>query len=103
MLLRLCPKNVIYRLDAKYWWSEQDALAVSQHPRATPEYQFLGHEDNSLRRITYFGQEQSEYDVVLVIMESLNWTDIRYLGGDPMLMPALNCLAEQDVRMDRCF
>ena len=67
------------------------------------EYQFLGHEDNSLRRITYFGQEQSEYDVVLVIMESLNWTDIRYLGGDPMLMPALNCLAEQDVRMDRCF
>lgn len=82
---------------------EDEALTMARDLLARPEDQFLGQADNPLRRITDTGRPQQNYNVVLVMMESLNWAYVGALGGEPDLTPNLNALANEGVLMDHCF
>lgn len=59
--------------------------------------------DNPLRRTTDTGRPRRDYNVVLVVLESLSWHYIGAMGGDPSYTPNLDRLIEQGVFMDECF
>ncbi len=82
---------------------EDEALATSVRLLATPRDQLLGDPANPLRRITDTGRPQQNYNVVLVMLESMSWPYIGALGGEPDLTPNLNRLAEEGLLFDHCF
>ena len=65
--------------------------------------EFVNDPANPLRRITHTGREQKDYNVVLVIMESLSWHYISEMGGEKNLTPNLDAIIADGVLMDRCF
>ncbi len=76
-------------------------LAIGQILRSND--QSLSDPDNPLRRVTETGRERRDYNVVLVVMESMSWHYIGALGGEPDYTPNLNQLAAQGILMERCF
>jgi phosphoglycerol transferase MdoB-like AlkP superfamily enzyme len=82
---------------------EDDALRRAAELIVRPDDKPLGDADNPLRRVTDSERPQQNYNVVLVVLESLSWQYIGALGGDARLTPNLNKLIENGVSMDRCF
>lgn len=82
---------------------DEEAFALTRELLARPEDRFLNQPDNPLRRVTDTGRPQQTYNVVLVMMESLNWAYVGALGGEPDLTPNLNALADEGILMDHCF
>ena len=82
---------------------EDEAFSLSGKLLGQPQDRFLGHDDNPLRRVTDTSRPQQDYNVVLVVLESINWPYVGAMGGDPTLMPELDALAEEGVLMDHCF
>jgi len=58
---------------------------------------------NPLRRITDPGQARNDYNVVLVVLESLSWHYIGAMGGVPSYTPNLDKLIPQGLFMEECF
>ncbi|MEN8261683.1 MAG: LTA synthase family protein, partial [Pseudomonadota bacterium] len=83
--------------------SAEKALKITREVLAGPRDRFLNDPANPLRRITDSGIRQDNYNVVLVILESLSWPYIGAMGGDPDLTPNLSAIAEQGFLFDRCF
>lgn len=82
---------------------EREAWDLTRQMLAAPGDQFTGDTDNPLRRVTDTGRPQRDYNVVLVVLESMHWAYVGAMGGDPALMPNLSALAERGVLMDHCF
>ena len=83
--------------------SEEDAFAEAARVFVRPSDTLTGDPANPLRRITDTGRPRNDYNVVVVIMESLSWQYIGAMGGDSRLSPELDQLAAHGVLMDRCF
>ena len=83
--------------------SEEDALGKTVELLARPEDRFCNDPENPLRRITDTGRPRKNYNVVLVVMESLSWPYVGPMGGDERLTPELNAMIAEGVFMDRCF
>jgi len=79
------------------------AAELARKTVAGPGETFLDDPDNPLRRMVHTGRPREDYNVVLVILESMSWHYIAALGGQPGLTPNLNALAERGVLFDRCF
>ena len=58
---------------------------------------------NPLRRITDSGRPRQDFNVVLVVLESLSWHYIGAMGGSPSYTPNLDKLIEDGLFMDECF
>ncbi len=58
---------------------------------------------NPLRRITNTGRPRNDYNVVLVVLESLSWHYIGAMGASPDYTPNFNKLISQGLFMDECF
>jgi phosphoglycerol transferase MdoB-like AlkP superfamily enzyme len=82
---------------------ENEAFALTCCQLARPEDRFLGDANNPLRRITEGARPQKDYNVVLVVLESLSWRYVGAFGGDPTLTPTLNALSRDGIVMDHCF
>jgi len=82
---------------------EEEALAKAVELLARPEDRFCNDPDNPLRRITDTGRPRKDYNVVVVVLESLSWPYVGPMGGDERLTPTLNALMVEGVLMDRCF
>jgi phosphoglycerol transferase MdoB-like AlkP superfamily enzyme len=82
---------------------DDEALATSVRLLVRPEDQLLGDPDNPLRRITDTKRPQKNYNVVLVLLESMSWPYVGALGGEPDLTPTLNALAGEGLLFERCF
>ena len=63
----------------------------------------LNDPNNPLRRITDTGIPVNNYNVVLVVMESMGWQYIGAMGGEKELTPNLNRLAKEGFLFDHCF
>lgn len=81
----------------------EEALRITRNIFKLSPDRFFGDPDNPLRRVTYNGQEEKQYNVVLVILESLSWPYIGAMGGSPDLTPNLSAIANQGWLFDRCF
>ena len=68
-----------------------------------PGDQFLDDPDNPLLRLTDTGRPRRDYNVVLVVLESLHWAYVGATGGDARLSPNLDRIAREGVLLDRCF
>lgn len=82
---------------------EDEAFALVRQTLEQPEDRSLSDPDNPLRRITATGKALQNYNVVLVILESLGWHYVGTMGGDPRLTPNLDALANHGLLMDHCF
>jgi phosphoglycerol transferase MdoB-like AlkP superfamily enzyme len=58
---------------------------------------------NPLRRISDSGQPRHDYNVVLVVLESLSWQYIGAMGGVPSYTPNFDKLIAQGLFMEECF
>jgi len=83
--------------------NEDEALRLAKDLIARPQDRFLDDLDNPLRRITDTGRPRRDYNVVLVVLESMAWPYIGALDGDQRLMPNLSAIAESGILMDHCF
>lgn len=79
------------------------AFARSRALLGQPGDEFLNEPENPLRRTTTTGRPRRDYNVVLIVLESISWHYVEALGGDARLMPNLSRLAEEGVLMDHCF
>lgn len=68
-----------------------------------PGDRFCQSPSNPLHRITDTGQPRQDYNVVLVVLESLSWHYIGAMGGAPSYTPNLDKLIPQGLFMDECF
>jgi len=75
------------------------ARALIFEPDATP----TGGPDEPMRRRVDSGRPRRDYNVVLIVMESMSWHYLGALGGDARLSPNFDRLAEQGILMERCF
>jgi len=82
---------------------DDEAFARARQVLGQANDRFLDDPDNPLRRITDSGRPRNDYNVILVVLESMSWQYIGALGGDKRLCPELSALAEQSVFMDHCF
>lgn len=82
---------------------EEEAVALTIETVRRQEDKFLNDPDNPLRRVTDTGNPENNYNVVLVIMESLSWHYVGAMGGRDGLTPNLDELAAHGILMDRCF
>ena len=82
---------------------EDEAFDVTAKLLFRPEDESAGDPRNPLRRITDTGKPQSDYNVVLVVLESLSWHYIGSLGGDARLTPNFNRMCDEGILMTRCF
>lgn len=83
--------------------TDAQAFAVTRELIETDSDRFLGDRDNPLRRETVSPQPEQDYNVVLVVMESLGWSYIGEMGGDQRLTPNLDRLIREGVFMDQCY
>lgn len=81
----------------------EKAFQITRDTLKTRQDRFLNQEDNPLARITDTGREQRDYNVVLVIMESVSWPYMSLMGGKPKLTPNLNQLIRHGLLMPNCF
>jgi phosphoglycerol transferase MdoB-like AlkP superfamily enzyme len=82
---------------------DAEALDLTARLILRPEARPLAEPANPLRRVTDTGKPRRDYNVVLVVLESLSWHYIGALGGDVRLTPNFNALCEGGVLMERCF
>jgi len=82
---------------------EEEALSLTTRAVLRNGDLSLNDQENPLRRITDTGKPRTDYNVVLVILESLSWHYIGIMGGNLRLTPNLDELAAHGVLMDRCF
>jgi phosphoglycerol transferase MdoB-like AlkP superfamily enzyme len=82
---------------------EDEAMRLAAKLIVRPEDRVLNDPDNPLRRITDSGKPQRDYNVVLVVLESMSWHYINAMGGDTRLTPNFDKLIENGVLMERCF
>ena len=105
--LREAFVTVFYRdvAPAKYYDvpSDDDALLTTKQMVAGQNDRFLDDWHNPLRRVTQTDKPRQNYNIVLVILESLSWHYISALGGKNGLMPNFDELAKHGILMDHCF
>ncbi len=77
----------------------KNALSLIAQPHDT----FCATPSNPLRRITDSGAARHDYNVVLVILESLSWHYIGSMGADPGYTPNFDRLVSGGLLMDECF
>ena len=77
----------------------KNAVALISRPDDT----FCGTAANPLRRITDTGLARRDYNVVLVVLESLSWHYIGAMGASPGYTPNFDKLISQGLFMDECF
>lgn len=82
---------------------KEKAFHITRNILKTRQDRFLNRADNPLDRLTDTGREQKDYNVVLVIMESMSWPYIGPMGGMPELTPNLNRLIRNGILMENCF
>src|SRR6056297_16563 len=82
---------------------KERAFRITREMIKTNQHRFLNREDNPLDRITDTGREQKDYNVVVVIMESVSWPYIGMMGGMPKLTPNLDRLIRNGILMENCF
>lgn len=82
---------------------QTEALSITKELLQTSQDDFFDRPENPLWRKTDTGKPRKDYNVVLVIMESLAWPYIGAMGGVPDLTPNLDNLIENGVLMDHCF
>lgn len=82
---------------------DDDALLSTKQMVAGQNDRFLDDSHNPLRRVTQTDKPRQNYNIVLVIFESLSWHYISALGGKDGLMPHFDELAEHGILMDHCF
>lgn len=70
---------------------------------ARPGDSFCQTADNPLRRITDTGKERHDYNVVVVVLESLSWHYIGAMGGSPSYTPHFDKLISEGLFMEECF
>jgi len=83
--------------------ADAQSFEITRRLLATPNDRFLGDEDNPLRRETVSDEPRKDYNVVLVVMESLGWSYIGEIGGDARLTPNLDRLIREGVFMEQCY
>jgi len=81
----------------------EEALGATKGLLQTPQDHFLQRPDNPMWRQTDTGKPRKDYNVVLVIMESLGWPYVGAMGGLCDLTPNLNQLIQRGIFMDHCF
>lgn len=81
----------------------EEALSVTKRLLQTPQDHFPNRVENPIWRRTDTGKPRANYNVVLIIMESLAWPYIDPMGGLSDLTPNLNNLIKHGVFMDHCF
>jgi len=81
----------------------KEALSVTQRLLQTPQDHLLHRAENPIWRETDTGKPRTDYNVVLIIMESLAWPYVGPMGGLSDLTPNLNDLIQQGIFMDHCF
>ena len=77
----------------------KNAVALISRPGDT----FCETASNPLRRITDTGIARNDYNVVLVVLESLSWHYIGSMGANPGYTPNLDKLISQGIFMNECF
>jgi len=81
----------------------QDAIDLAVDSLVLPGDERPENPHNPLRRTTSAESPELDYNVVIVIMESLSWQFSGILGADRRLTPCLDSLAKHGILMDRCF
>ena len=79
------------------------ALSITKELLRTPQDHFFNRVENPIWRRTDTGKARENYNIVLVIMESLAWPYIGPMGGVSDLTPNLNDLIKHGIFMDHCF
>lgn len=79
------------------------AFETAQQALGGERDRFLNDADNPLRRITETERPRRDYNVVLVMTESMSWHYVGAMGGMEGLTPNLDRLVEQGIFMDHCF
>jgi phosphoglycerol transferase MdoB-like AlkP superfamily enzyme len=82
---------------------DAEALDLAVQMIVRPQDRLLHDAQNPLRRITDSGKPQRDYNVVLVVLESLSWHYVGAMGGDARLTPAFSALCDEGILMERCF
>ncbi len=81
----------------------ENAFRLAQSVLKTEQDRFLNLKNNPVERITDTGRPQNDYNVMLVIMESISWHYIESMGGMPRLTPNLDRLIRDGIFMTNCF
>ena len=82
---------------------EAEAVELAARLIVPPGDRPLGDPANPLRRVTDTGKPRQDYNVVLVVLESMSWHYVGAMGGDARLTPNLSALIDDGVFMERCF
>ncbi len=82
---------------------EDEAFSRTKKLLQTPGDKFVNRHGNRLWRITDTGRKRKNYNVVLIIMESLGVGYIEPMGGMPGITPNLNRLIRHGLLMKNCF
>jgi hypothetical protein len=64
---------------------------------------YCGIPANPLRRVTDTGRARHDYNVVLVVLESISWQYIGAMGASPGYTPNLDRLISEGLFVDECF
>ncbi len=82
---------------------ETKAQEITRSMLKTEGNSFVEEKGNPLRRKVESGRPRRDYNVVIVVMESLSWQYIGALNGRSGLTPNLDRVAQNGILMDRCF
>jgi len=92
-------------IDELYYHLPPEDIAFSRAKKLLETHgdKFINRHGNPLWRITDTGRKRKNYNVVLVIMESVSWPYIEPMGGMPKITPNLNRLIRHGLLMKNCF
>ncbi len=91
-------------LDELYDTIDRDeAFSTARKMLGRENDRFVEASENPLRRITDTGKPQKDYNVVVVIMESMGWNYFELLGGREDLMPNLTRITKHGILFDNCY
>ena len=82
---------------------EEKAIRRTRQLLNTSNNTYVSDSKNPLLRVSKSDRPRNDYNVVLVMLESLGWPYIKQMGGKKDLTPHLNQLVEDGILVRNCF
>ncbi len=83
--------------------AREKAFRTARKTLKTKKDRFVDKTEQPVMRVTDTGKPQKDYNVVLVMMESMSWPYIQAMGGMSAVTPNLNRLIRNGIFMENCF
>lgn len=79
------------------------SIAATRRLIGEPGARWVDDVDHPLQRVVPTDRPRRDYNVVLIVLESMSWHYIGAMGGEAGLTPNIDRLADEGILFDRCF